>query len=68
MGKTNIYIEPRADGTFAVTKTDAKRASAIRETQRDAIDAAKAMFPDIKPAVARVRQTGGGKPDQFRKA
>ena len=68
MGKKNIYIEPRADGTFAVMKTDAKRASAIRDKQRDAIDVAKALFPNIKPDVARVRQTGGGKPDQFRKA
>jgi len=67
VGKKNVYIEPRDDGTFAVMKPNADRASAIRDTQSDAIVAAKKMFPDVKPDVARVRHTSVGKPDQFRK-
>jgi len=67
VGKKNVYIEPRDNGTFAVMKPNAERASAIRDTQREAIAAAKEMFPDVKPDVARVRHTDVGKPDQFRK-
>lgn len=48
-------------------RSNAKRASAIRDTQGDAIDAANVMFPGVKPDIARVRHTSGGKPDQFRK-
>ena len=68
MGKQNVYIEPRDDGTFAVMKPNAERASAIRNTQAEAIAAAKEMFPDVKPDIARVRHTGQGSPDQFRKS
>jgi len=48
-------------------KPNAQRASAICDTQRDAIKKAKAMFPDTKPDIASVRNTFEGKPDHFRK-
>jgi hypothetical protein len=63
----NIYVEPRNDGKFEVLRPNADRASAVRGTQTEAIAAAKRMFPDVKPDVARVRHTKNGSPDQFRK-
>ena len=65
--KTNIYIEPRANGKFAVMKADAERASALCDTQAKAERTAKQMFPDVKPVLARVRKTTKGHPDQFRR-
>jgi hypothetical protein len=67
MGKKNIYIEPRDNGQFAIMKANAKRASALCNTQREAERVAARMFPGIKPDIARVRFTKVGKPDQFRK-
>lgn len=67
MAKKNVYIEPRPNGQFAVMKANAKRASALCDTQGQAKRAAKQMFPDVKPDVARVRHTKKGVPDQFRK-
>ena len=67
MAKRNVYIEPRRNGQFAVMKANAKRASALCDTQRDAEKEAKRMFPGMKPDVARVRHTKKGVPDKFRK-
>ena len=67
MSRKNVYIEPRRDGSFAVLRANAERASAVRDTQGEAIAAAKRMFPDVKPDVARVRHTNQGHPDQYRK-
>jgi hypothetical protein len=67
MAKRNVYIEPRANGQFAVMKANAKRASALCNTQAQAERKAKQMFPDVKLDVARVRKTSKGHPDQFRK-
>ena len=67
MAKHNVYIEPRANGQFAVMKANAMRASALCDTQAQAERKAKQMFPDVKPDVARVRRTSKGRPDQFRK-
>ena len=68
MGKDNLFIEPTDDGRFSAKWGDAQRASLIRDTQGAAIDAARDMFPDVKPDVARVRHTKNGHPDQYRKA
>jgi hypothetical protein len=40
----------------------------VRDTQREAIDAARRRYPDSHPDVERVRHTSRGKPDQWRKA
>jgi hypothetical protein len=67
VAKRNVYIEPRDNGQFAVMKANAQRASALCDTQAQAIAQAKRMFPDVKPDVSRVRHTKRGNPDQFRK-
>lgn len=67
MGRKNVFIEQRDDGKFAVLRPNAERASAIRDTQGAAIDAAKQMFPGVKPDIERVRHTKNGNPDQWRK-
>jgi hypothetical protein len=40
MAKKNVHVVPRSEG-WAVEKSGAKRASAITDTQRQAIDAGK---------------------------
>ncbi len=66
MPKKNVYVEPHPDG-FAVTRANANRASGVYDAQAQAIVAAKRMFADVKPDVARVRNTKNGNADQFRK-
>jgi uncharacterized protein YdaT len=60
------YVEPVDDG-YSVKAAGAKRASAILPTQKEAIEKAKELNPDLKPHVARVRNTAVGHPDQFEK-
>lgn len=66
MARNNVYVEQRADG-YAVMRPKAERASAVCDTQREAINMAKHMFPGVKPDVERVRHTKFGNPDQWRK-
>jgi Uncharacterized protein conserved in bacteria (DUF2188) len=62
MGKHNEYfVEPQEDGGWAVKLLHAKRASAIAETQQQAIKQAKAFAPE---GVVHVKQNNG----KFRKA
>jgi hypothetical protein len=68
MSKVNVFIEPRDNGQFAVIKANAKRASVLCNTQKQAEAAAKRLFPDVKADVARVRRTKAGIPNQFRKS
>jgi len=67
MSKNQLFVEPRADGGFSVSRSDAKRASAVCDTQADAIARARALNPGVAPAAARVRHTDHGHPDQWRK-
>jgi uncharacterized protein YdaT len=60
------YVEP-ADEGYSVRAEGARRASAVLRTQKEAIERAKELNPDLKPHVARVRHTAGGHPDQFEK-
>ncbi len=64
----NIYVEPHNGGGFSVKREGAKRASAVKPTQTEAIARAKELAGDKKPVVARVRNLRGAGPDQFRKA
>ena len=64
----NILVEPRAQGDFAVKRDNAKRASAVRDTQIEAIARAKELEPDKAPLVKRVRNTKNGKASKWRKA
>jgi uncharacterized protein YdaT len=61
------FVEPAEGGGFAVKAEGAKKASAILQTQKEAIEKAKEFNPEKKPHVARVRQTNAGHPDQFEK-
>lgn len=66
MAKEGLYVEPRAQGDYAVRRENSKRASATAPTQSEAIARAKEMEPGGEIHVARVRKGGDG-PDKFRK-
>ena len=63
-----LFVEKRPEGDFAVRKANSERASDVLPTQAEAITRAKELNPDGSPLVERVRNTEGGKPDQWRKA
>ncbi|MFK4447133.1 hypothetical protein ABH944_007420 [Caballeronia udeis] len=63
----NLYVERRPDGSYAVTKPGAQRASAVESTQQQAIERARQINPDAAIHVERVRNTSGGNPDKWRK-
>jgi len=69
MSKNNNqwYIEKTEDGKYAAKKGGADRASAIRDTQADAIDRAREIDPDAAMHAERVRHTDQGSPDKWRK-
>jgi|HubBroStandDraft_4_1064222.scaffolds.fasta_scaffold199468_2 hypothetical protein len=61
-----FFIEPRPSG-FAVLRPGAKRASAIEPTQKAAEKRALEIDPEAGLDVSRVRRTGKGGPDQWRR-
>lgn len=64
-----LFVEKRpAEGDYAVRKGNSERASDVLPTQAKAIERAKELNPGASPVVERVRNTTGGKPDQWRKA
>lgn len=63
----NLFVERREDNTYAVRKPGSERASAVTQTQAEAIERAKQLNPDAAIHVERVRTTTGGKPDKWRK-
>ena len=68
MSDKKIFVEKRAEGDFAVRRTNSERASDVLPTQAEAIKRAKQLAQGGAPLVERVRNTAGGKPDQWRKA
>jgi uncharacterized protein YdaT len=66
--ENKIYIERRQDGKYTVSRGNAERASAVTDTQRQAIDRAKELNPGHRPDVERVRNTDKGGRDKWRKA
>ncbi|MEO6975467.1 MAG: DUF2188 domain-containing protein [Gallionella sp.] len=66
-GSKQLFVEKRQEGDFAVRKGNSERASDVLPTQAEAIARAKELSPDAKPLVERVRNTDGGKPNQWRK-
>jgi len=64
--KKELYVERRPEGDYAVRRPGSKRASAVRETQREAIDSARELQPGAAIHVERVRHTSKGRPDQWR--
>jgi Uncharacterized protein conserved in bacteria (DUF2188) len=69
MPKNNkqIYIERKDDGDYAVRRGGADRASAVTDTQAEAIARAREIAPDAPIHVERVRHTDQGTPDKWRK-
>lgn len=65
---THYFIERNHDGKYAVRAKDSERASALFDTQAEAIAHAKELNPQDHPNVERVRETSGGGPDQWRSA
>lgn len=63
----HYFIERTEDG-YAVRAKGSERASAIVDTQREAIALAKEFNPEDHPDVSRVERTKAGKPDQWRGA
>lgn len=61
-----LRVEQRADGKFGVKRKGAKRASAVVETQRDAIAKAKELEPGKAPIAKRVRRSRAGKKGAWR--
>ncbi len=62
-----IFVERRPEGDYAVRKADSQRASAIEPTQKQAIERAKEIAPDVNPHIERVRYTDAGGRDKWRK-
>jgi hypothetical protein len=63
----NLFIERRPDGSYAVLKANAERASAVAPTQEEAIERAKELNPNAAIHVERVRNTNAGNPNRWRK-
>lgn len=61
-----LFVERRPQGDYGVRKGNSERASAVLPTQAEAIARAKELNPGASPLVERVRNTAGGKPDQWR--
>ena len=68
MSEKRFYVERRDDGKYKVMKPNADRASAVADTQKEAIEKAREMNPGKSPDVERVKHTDKGKPDQWRRA
>jgi hypothetical protein len=62
-----VFVERRAEGDYAIRKPNAERASGVEPTQAEAIERARAMHPESRILVERVRNTTGGKRDKWRK-
>ena len=59
-------IQKRGDGRFEVKKPGAKRASAVKATQTEAIARAKELDPGNAPIAKRVRKKPGAKRGTWR--
>lgn len=61
-----IRVQQRDDGKFEVRKPGAKRASAIKDTQTEAVARARELAPGKAPIAKRVRKTPGAKRGTWR--
>jgi hypothetical protein len=67
MAKTEVYIERREQGDYAVRKPGSEKASAVLPTQAKAVERAREMYPDAAVHVERVRDTYVRGRDKWRK-
>ena len=63
--RNELFVTRRDDGRYNVLRPNAERASAVTDTQRQAIDRAKIIAPDAAVHIQRVRSNPPG-PDKFR--
>lgn len=61
-----LRVQKRDDGRFEVRKRGAKRASAVKDTQAEAIERAKELDPGQSPIAKRVRKSPGAKKGTWR--
>lgn len=66
MKKDPLFVEKRGDGTYVVKRANADRASAVADTQQQAIARAKEIS-NGPIHVERVRNTAVGSPDKWRR-
>jgi hypothetical protein len=64
----HYFIEQNSEGKFAIRAKGSDHASAVLETQAEAIARLKELNGTDHPDVARVRDTETGGPDKWRKA
>jgi hypothetical protein len=65
---SRFFIERREEeGDYAIRRPNSDRASGIADTQREAIERARAMDPDATIEVERVRDTDRGGRDKWRR-
>jgi Uncharacterized protein conserved in bacteria (DUF2188) len=62
----HYFIEENEDGKFAVRAKGSKRASGLRNTQKQAEALVKKLNPNDKPNVERVRNTKAGGRNKWR--
>jgi hypothetical protein len=62
-----LFVERRLQGDYAVRRGKSERASAVLDTQAEAIEKARELNPGKAPLVERVHHTTGGNPDKWRK-
>lgn len=68
MARRELFVEQRSgEGDYAVRRPSSKRASAVCDTQAEAIERAGEIDPDASILVERVRDTNRGSPDKWRK-
>jgi uncharacterized protein YdaT len=66
--KNHIYVEKHPDG-YQVRRSGAERPSAVKDTQKEAIERAREIAPGIRPDVERVKHIPGKpSPGKWRKA
>jgi hypothetical protein len=66
--KHELYVERRLQGDYAVRRGGSERASATAPTQKQAIEKAEMLDPGAAILVERVRDTGVGSRDKWRKS
>jgi hypothetical protein len=62
-----FFIEQRNSGDYAIRRPGSERASAVEDTQREAINRARQIDPNAVIHVERVRNTNVGGRDKWRK-
>jgi Uncharacterized protein conserved in bacteria (DUF2188) len=66
MSKRNDFCIEQHDGQYKVSRANAARASAVTDTQKEAIARAREIDPNAAVHVERVRDIGPGR-DKWRK-